>query len=393
MKPARPRVAIVHEWLVHFAGSERVVAELLRLYPDADLFAVIDFLDEEGRATLGGRRAETTFLQRAPFIARHYTRYLAWMPLAIEQLDLRRYDLVISSSHAVAKGVLTGPDQLHVSYVHTPMRYAWDLQHEYLDASWLLRRGPIGWYARLALHRLRLWDVASAQRVDRLLANSRHVAKRIAKYYGRPAEVVHPPVATDFFRPGGPQDDSYVTVSRLVPYKRVDLIVKAFARMPQRRLVVIGDGPERSRIAAVATPNVSFLGAAPASVVLEHLQRAAAFVFAAMEDFGIAPVEAQACGTPVIAYGRGGALESVLDDSTAPTGLFFEDQSVDAIVQAVEDFEARREAFDATRIRSHAERFSREAFRAGFTAAVAAAATSWSGGRGPAWQRDPHGQT
>jgi glycosyltransferase involved in cell wall biosynthesis len=366
------RIAIVHDALVTFGGSERVLAELLAIYPDADLFATIDFLHDTDRRALGGRVARTTAAQRLPFARHLYRHYLPLMPLLIEQLDLRGYDLVISNAHSVAKGVLTGPDQLHVSYVHSPMRYAWDLQHEYLEASRWLARGPLGWMARAQLHRLRLWDAASAQRIDVLLGNSAFITRRIRKVYRRDAQVMYPPVDTDAFVPDptAPRGHDYVTVSRMVPYKRIDLLVRAFAHLPDAHLTVIGDGPERARIHAVAPANVTFLGAAPFATVRERLQSARAFLFAAEEDFGIAPLEAQACGTPVLAYARGGALETVHD---GVTGRFFHDRSPEAIAAAIRAFESERERFDPARIRAHAERFSRAAFRERFAAATDAA--------------------
>lgn len=359
-----PRVAIVHEWFVTCAGSERVVAQLLRIFPDAQLFSVVDFLSEADRKrVLGGRRAQTTFIQRLPRAAKSFRAYLPLMPLAIEQHDLSHFDIVISSSHAVAKGVLTGPDQLHVSYVHSPIRYAWDLQHQYLAESGLTKSAR-GWVAKAILHYMRLWDERTAHGVDQFVANSQFIARRIEKVYRREAEVIYPPVDTAKFRFQEAKEDFYVTASRMVPYKRVPLIVEAFAKMPERRLVVIGDGPEYERARALAAPNVSLLGYQSDGVLRDHLQNARAFVFAAEEDFGITTVEAQACGTPVIAFGKGGALETVcgLGQSTAPTGLFFDEQTVPAIIDAVARFEAQRDAFAPAACRAHAERFSEARF-------------------------------
>lgn len=298
------RVAVVHDWLVTLAGAERVLGEILRLFPQADLFTVIDFLADSQRELLLGKTARTTFIQSLPFARSRYRWYLSLMPLAIEQLDLSGYDLVLSSSYAVAKGVLTGPDQVHISYVHSPMRYVWDLQQQYLRDS-TLGRGPLGWLTRWQLSRLRIWDQRTAHGVDAFAANSAYIARRIRKAYGREASIIHPPVDTERFTPGFDKEGYYVTVSRLVPYKRVDLIAEAFARMPQRRLLIVGDGPERAKIAAKAAPNVELLGEQPFEQMHEILRRARAFVFAAEEDFGIAPIEAQACGLPVIAFGRG----------------------------------------------------------------------------------------
>ena len=304
------RVAVVHDWLLVYSGAERVTEQLLKIFPQADLFAVVEFLPDTLRNFIGRRNVRTTFIQKLPGARRHYRSYLPLMPLAIEQLDVSSYDLVLSSSHAVAKGVLTGPDQLHVSYVHSPMRYAWDLQHQYLRETGL-DRGLRGWLAKWSLHRLRIWDQRTANGVDHFIANSRFIRQRIQRIYRRDAHVIYPPVDVEAFMPAGARDDFYLTASRLVPYKRIGLIVEAFARMPGRRLLVVGDGPEREKIRALAGANVELLGYRDAEALRDLMQRARAFVFAAEEDFGIAPVEAQASGTPVIAYGRGGATESI----------------------------------------------------------------------------------
>ena len=357
------RVAVVHEWLTTYAGSEKVLAQILQIWPDADLFAVVDFLPDEERAKLLGKRATTSFIQRLPRARTAYRSYLPLMPLAIEQLDMSGYDLVISSSHAVAKGILTGPDQVHISYVHSPIRYAWDLQHRYLSES-RLTSGVKGAMARLILHYIRIWDQRTAHGVDAFIANSSFIARRIRKAYGCDASVVYPPVDIESFALCTQKEDFYLTASRMVPYKRVPLIVEAFANMPQRRLVVIGDGPDFARAKAAATPNVTLLGYQSDRELIDYMRRAKAFVFAAEEDFGIAPVEAQACGTPVIAYGRGGSLETVIasDDVLTRTGLFFARQSVPDVIEAVERFEAMG-AFDPLACRANAMRFTAERFR------------------------------
>ena len=364
-RPARakraPRVAIVHDWLVTYAGAERVLEQIIACFPEADLFAVVDFVDAKDRAFLRGKPVTTSFIQRLPFARTKYRAWLPLMPLAIEQLDVSDYDVVISSSHAVAKGVLTGPDQYHLSYVHSPIRYAWDLQHQYLQES-QLTRGPKSALARLILHYIRNWDVRTANSVDQFVANSQFIARRIHKVYQREAAVVYPPVAVDAFELATQKEDFYLTASRLVPYKKIDLIVEAFARTPERRLVVIGDGPDMSKVRAKATPNVEIMGYQPFAVLHDRMRRAKAFVFAAEEDFGISVVEAQACGTPVIAYGKGGALETVRDTSR-PTGLFFDEQSAEAIVAAVDAFEREPGRIRAEDCRANAERFSAAHFR------------------------------
>jgi len=358
------RVAIVHEWLVTLGGSERVLRELISLYPECDLFTAVDFLNDAERAEILGKHARTTFIQNLPFARKKYRSYLPFMPLAIEQLDLSEYDLIISSSHAVAKGVITGPDQTHICYCHSPIRYAWDLQHQYLRQSGLTR-GMKSWIARLILHYIRIWDLRTANGVDIFVANSAFIARRIEKLYRRDARVVHPPVDLGMFTARLNKEDFYFTASRLVPYKRVDLIVEAFAKMPQRRLIVIGDGPEMAGIRKLAAPNVTLLGFQSNAVLRDHLQRARAFVFGAEEDFGVLPVEAQACGTPVIAFGKGGALETVIGLDNAEgkpaTGLFFYEQTVAAVIDAVERFEASY--ISPADCRAWAEGFSSEAFR------------------------------
>jgi glycosyltransferase involved in cell wall biosynthesis len=361
------RIAIIHDWLTTYAGAERVLEQMLVLYPEADLFSVCDFLPEDERAFLRGKRPRTTFIQRLPGARKRYRSYLPLMPLAIEQLDLSDYDLVISSSHAVAKGVLTGPDQLHISYVHSPIRYAWDLQHQYLRESGL-DRGFKGWVAKWLLHKIRLWDLRTANGVDRFVANSRFIARRIGKVYRREAEVIYPPVDVSGFTLRERKEAFYLTASRMVPYKKIDLIVEAFANMPDKRLIVIGDGPEMKKISAKAGPNVALLGYRSFEVMRDHMQRARAFVFAAEEDFGITPVEAQACGTPVIAYGKGGALETVrgLGRTDSPTGVFFDRQTVAGVVSAVERFETDREVFSPAACRENAMRFAPEVFRERF---------------------------
>ena len=376
------KVAVVHEWLTQIAGAERVLEQILRIYPEATLFAVLDAVPEQQRSFLAKYPVQTTFLQKLPGIGRYYRHVLPLMPLAIEQLDLSGFDVVISSAHAVAKGVLTGPDQLHISYIHSPMRYAWDLQHQCLRES-NLERGPLSWLARWQLHRLRLWDQRTAHGVDHMIANSGFIAGRIRKIYRREATVIYPPVDIEAFSPGPAGERSgefYLTASRAVPHKRMDLIVEAFGRLPERRLVVIGDGPELKRLRQRAPSNVTFLGYQPIASLRDHMRLARAFIFASEEDFGIVPVEAQACGTPVIAFGRGGARETVLPLATSeatrgggqaaaeagslgPTGVFFQEQRVESLVAAIAEFEAHEDQFDEAVIRAHAERFSAQRFR------------------------------
>jgi glycosyltransferase involved in cell wall biosynthesis len=360
------RVAVVHEWLVDYSGSERVLEQMLAVLPQADLFATVEFLPENLRDFIQRKPVTTTFIQGLPGARKRYRNYLPLMPMAVEQTNLSEYDLVVSSSHAVAKGVLTGPRQLHLCMCYTPMRYAWDLQHQYLQESGL-DKGLKGWIARWLLHRLRIWDLRTAAGVDGFIAISQFIAERIRKNYRRDSVVIYPPVNVDAFQFKREKQDFYLTASRMVPYKKMDVIVEAFAAMPNRRLIVIGDGPDAAKIRSRKTPNVSFLGYQAHEVLRDHMQRACAFIFAAEEDFGIAPLEAQACGTPVIAYGRGGALETIRGlQSEAPTGVFFEQQSVDALCDAVQRFEINQSRITPENCRENAQRFSPERFRAEF---------------------------
>lgn len=366
---AELRVAIVHEWLVRYAGSEQVVAAMSAAFPQADLYALVHNPQGLRGTPLEQVPVRTSFIQYLPRASRKYQNYLPLMPLAIEQLDLRPYDLIISSNHAVAKGVLTSVDQLHLSYVHTPVRYAWDLYLDYLAESGI-ERGARSWLARLILHYLRLWDSATANRVDTYLTNSYYVARRVNKLYRRPARVVYPPVDVKRYKLGLPREEFFVVVSRLVPYKRVDLIVSAFSAMKQK-LVVIGDGPDWEKIKRVAGSNVKLLGYQRDEVIADYLQRAKAFVFAADEDLGIAPIEAQAAGCPIIAYGKGGALETVVGwPAPEATGVFFDKQTPESLEAAVNLFEAHKKEFRPEVCRHNAERFGQERFQREFRATV-----------------------
>lgn len=358
------RVALVHDWSVGYAGSERVVEQMLEVFPQADLYMLLDAIPENQRDFLKGRKIHTSFMQNLPFAKTKHRLYLPIMPYAIEQFDLSKYDVVISSSHAVAKGVITGPNQLHLCMCYSPIRYAWDLQHQYLSES-NLTRGLRSTLARAVLHYMRLWDVRTTNGVDTLMAISRFIARRIWKTYRRESVVVYPPVDVEGFAFNATKEDFYLTASRMVPYKRIDLIVEAFTAMPDKRLVVIGEGPEYDKIKSKAGPNVQLLGHQPFSVMRDHMQRAKAFVFAAEEDFGIAPLEAQACGTPVIAYGRGGATETILDGQT---GVLFSEQTLENLKEALTRFEQQR--FDPLECRKNAERFSIPRFRQEFKTLV-----------------------
>lgn len=357
------KIAVVCDWLVTLGGAEKVLAAILDCFPHADLFAVVDFLTPYERECLHNKIAQTTFIQTLPFAKKYYRNYLPLMPLAIEQLDLSRYDMIISSSHAVAKGVITGPHQVHISYVHSPMRYAWDLQHQYLHESGLDKKWR-GIIARYCLHKLREWDVCSANRVDHFIANSQFIAKRIDKTYRRESVIIYPPVDTDHFSPLDKKENFYLTASRFVPYKRIDLIVEAFQFLPDRELIVIGEGPDFEKIKRKAGKNVSLLGFLPNHELKYYMQRAKAFLFASLEDFGIAPLEAQACGTPVIAYGKGGSLETVrsLEDDK-PTGIFFDAQTTAAIINGINRFEINSHRITIDNCVRQAALFSTHRFR------------------------------
>ena len=359
------KYALVHEWLTPKAtgGSELVVQEILK-HIDADLYALIDFESTNPNSYLYQRKIGTTFLQKFPFAKSGVQKYLPFLPLAIEQLDLRDYDVILSSSHAVAKGVITAPHQIHLCYCHAPMRYAWDMTFDYLRDS-RAGRGIPGIFTRYLLHRLRQWDAISANRVDYFIANSKHTARRIWRFYRRPAEVIYPPVDIDRFPFEAQKQDFYLTVSRLVSYKKISLIVQAFNRLGLP-LVVIGTGAELEHIQAIAKSNIQVLGWQPNDVVETYMKQAKAFIYAAYEDFGIAPVEAQACGTPVIAFGAGGTFETVKDlrqYGNQGTGILFSEQTELAIAQAVETFEQTHSIFHPEVARSHSLTFHPDIFK------------------------------
>lgn len=356
------RVALVHDWLAAYVGGERVLEQMIALYPQAALYTSVDVLPDRDRAFLQGKQPVTSFANDWPFVRKHYRQFLPLLMLAIEQLDLSDSELVLSSSSAIGKGVLVGPDQLHISYVHSPMRYAWDLQHQYLREA-RLTKGVRSMLARWLLHKARLWDSRTANGVDHFIANSQFIARRIWRVYRREAAVIYPPVDVTSFELRENKEDFYLTASRLVPYKKVPAIVEAFRALPGRRLVVVGDGSEMRQVKAAAGANVEVLGHQSTPVLRDLMQRAKAFVFAAEEDFGIAPVEAQACGTPVIAYGRGGALETVRDAGPRACGLFFHEQTPAAIAAAVLEFEQRQHDLAPRACRDNALRFATDIFK------------------------------
>lgn len=363
------KIAVVCDWLVTYAGAEKVLEQILNIYPEADLFALVDFLDEDKRDFIKHKKVTRSFIQYLPKAKTKYRSYLSLMPLAIEQLDLSKYDLIISSSHCVAKGIMTGPNQVHISYVHSPIRYAWDLQHQYLKEAGLTK-GLKGWLAKIILHYMRIWDTRTSNGVDYFIANSKFIAKRIWKCYRREADVIYPPVDVEAFEYCDQKEDFYLTASRMVPYKKMDLIVEAFTQMPDKTLIVIGTGPDFDKIQKIAQghDNIKLMGYQPFDVLKEHMQKAKAFVFAAEEDFGITPVEAQACGTPVIAYGKGGSLETVrgLGVKDKPTGIFFDKQTKDSLINAVNNFEQQSNLIKYEDCRNNALEFGLDKFKYNF---------------------------
>ena len=346
------KVAIVHYWLVRMRGGEQVLEALCELFPQADIYTHV-FDPEAVSETIRRHPVRTSFIQKLPGARRWYQKYLPLMPLALEQLDLRGYDLVISSESGPAKGVIAPPEATHICYCHTPMRYLWDMAHEYWDGAGFLTRLA----SPMLTHYLRIWDHASAARVDRFVAGSRFVAARIRKYYRREAAVIPPPVDTEAFGPAEQRDDFYLMVGQLVGYKRTDLAIEAFQRL-DRRLVIIGDGTERLR--AMTGPNVTLMGYQPSEVLRDHYARCRALIFPGKEDFGIVPVEAMAAGKPVIAYGRGGIRDSVVEGRT---GVFFDRQTTDALVEAILRFESVEPHFVTEEILRHARQFDRKVFK------------------------------
>lgn len=347
------RVAVVHYWLVNMRGGEKVVEALCKLFPNADIFTlVVDPAAISDR--LRQHRITPSFVQKLPGAVRHYQALLPLYPLALEQFDLSAYDLVLSSESGPAKGVLTRPETCHICYCHTPMRYLWDMYHDYRDNAGLIKR----WAMFPLTHYLRQWDLSSASRVDYFVANSTHVARRIAKHYRREAQVIHPPVETDSFTISSKIDDFYLMVGQLVRYKRPDLAVQAFTRLG-KPLVVIGEGEELPRLKKMAGSNIRFLGRQPFEVIRDNYARCRAFIFPGEEDFGITPVEAQASGRPVIAYGRGGALETVKERET---GIFFQEPTVESLMDALMRFEESEDRFDPQIIRQHSLSFGQDVF-------------------------------
>ncbi|MFT3737381.1 MAG: glycosyltransferase [Breznakibacter sp.] len=354
------RVALVQDWLTEMGGAEKVFISLLKAFPHADVFTLTSHKNVIEKLPITGRLYES-FISRLPFGRIKYRNYLQLFPKAIESFDLSSYDIIISSSYSVAKGVLTNSNQLHICYCHSPVRYAWDLYHQYMNETGLNDFWSIkGMYARHVLHKIRIWDESCANRVDYFIANSQYIKRRIFKVYRRGADVIYPPVDVSKFPMEQKKAEYYFTASRMVPYKKIDLIVRSFNQMPDKTLIVAGTGPDMKKIRAIAGPNIQLKGFVADEEMVLLMSKAKAFVFAADEDFGIAPVEAQACGTPVICYGKGGTRETVVDGKT---GIHFEEQTENAIIAAIDAFENGGQFnFDTYEIRKNAERFSSERF-------------------------------
>ncbi|MEJ1221504.1 glycosyltransferase family 4 protein [Sediminicola sp. 1XM1-17] len=349
--------ALIHDWYYINGGAEKVIHSFNQIWSDFEHFGLVDFLSEKDRAyILNGQMVKTSFIQKLPTAKSNHRKFLQMFPYAIEQFNLEEYDFVLSSSSSIAKGVITHQDQLHICYCHSPMRYAWDLYHQYLNEAGL-DKGMKGIYAKYVLHKMRNWDIISSNRVDHFVANSEFIARRIFKVYRRESKVIYPPVDTESFKLERNKEDFYFTASRMVPYKKIDLIVKAFNEMPDKKLVVAGTGPDFEKIKKLAKDNIEFLGFVSEEILKRYMQSAKAFVFAAEEDFGIVPVEAQACGTPVIGYGRGGLLETV---KHGISGVHFGQQSVNSIREAVLYFESLN--FEPEIIRESVEKFSKNRF-------------------------------
>jgi glycosyltransferase involved in cell wall biosynthesis len=372
------RKALIHDILVQSGGAEKCVESFTNIWDDFDIFTLVDNLSDQDRVRmLKGKKTTTSFIQKLPFSKKLFRHYFPFYPFAVEQFDFSEYELIISSSFSVCKGILTRPDQIHISYVHSPVRYAWDLYHQYLKEA-NLEKGLLSIAIKWMLHYLRNWDAGTANRPDYYIANSKYVAKRIKKLYDKEAQVIYPPVNCSNFTIGSNvTGDYYFTSSRMVPYKKINLIVEAFSKMPDKKLIVGGIGPDFNKIKKAATSNVVLLGYLDQSRLLSLIQDSKAFIFAAEEDFGIAPIEAQACGIPVIAFGRGGALETIVGNFASQnkiekshTGVFFEKQTAQELIKAIEVFEQHQDVFDKTIIRNQALKFDTKRFEKEFKSTI-----------------------
>ncbi|XPV68797.1 MAG: glycosyltransferase family 4 protein [Halarcobacter sp.] len=352
------KIVFVHDWFITSAGAEKCVKSFNNIFTHADIYTLFDYFKEDDRKDiLNNKKTKTSFLQYFPLAKKYYRYLLPFYPFAIEQLDINKYDLVLSSSHAVAKGVITNHNQLHICYIHTPMRYAWDLSEQYLEDN-NLKKGIKGRLVQYILKKIKIWDLETINRVDYFIANSNFVANRVKKIYNRDSIVIYPPVDINKFQLDENKEDFYITAGRMVSYKKIDLIVEAFSKT-NKILYVIGDGPDLLKIKAKASSNMKILGFQEDEVLIKMLQKAKAFVYAAIEDFGILPVEAQACGTPVICLNQGGTRETVID---GVTGVYFQEQNTKSILNAIEKFEKNISSFIPSKIRKHTLQFSKERF-------------------------------
>ncbi len=350
------KVAIVHDWLCVDGGAEVVLNRLLLMFPKADIYTTVDILSDDKREFLRGHKIYTTVLQKYKFIAKRYSYFMHLMPYLIEQFDLSKYDMVISSSHFVAKGVITHPEQLHFAYIYSPVRYAWDMYFEY-DRAGAFGKRLKNIFMKKWLHRMRIWDFVSSYRADYLISDSKFIQKRIRKYWRRNSTVVYPPVEIANTVYHEEKKEYYITLSRLVEYKRVDIIIRAFNEFPNKELIIIGDGRAKDKLVKMSKSNINFKGYLPRVEAMTLISRAKAFVFMAKEDFGIVPIEAQACGTPVVAYGQGGVKETVLEGET---GVFVEKQDKDSLKEAILKFE--KISFSPKKCREFSEKFSPQEF-------------------------------
>jgi len=350
-----PKIAIVHDWLVTDAGAEKVLRAIVEIYPDADVFSLVDFLSDEDKKTiLNNKDIKTSFIQNLPFAKNHFRNYLPLFPKAIESFDLKSYDLIISSSWAVAKGVKTTKEQLHISYCYTPIRYAWDLYDEYTSNL----KQPKKFLVQNTLKYIRKWDIKTLDSVDFFIADSKFVQNRITKTYNRDSIVIYPPVDVENFKLYEQKEEFYLTASRLVSYKKTKLIIEAFNEMPDKKLVVIGNGEEYEEIKKIAKENIVILGYQNKSVMIDYMQRAKAFVYGAVEDFGIVPIEAMACGTPVVALNEGGTAETVQD---GVNGIHFKEQTINDIIKAIKKLESLE--FNTKKISEETQFFSTNRFK------------------------------
>jgi len=346
------KIAIVHDWLYAAGGAEVVLAKLLQMFPKADIYTMVDLLPKKHRDFLEGHQIYTSILQKYSFVAKNHKYFIPIMPYLVEQFDLSQYDLIISDSHFVAKGVITAPKQLHIAYIYSPVRYGWDMYFDY-DKAGAFGKGLKNLFMKRWLHKLRIWDFVSAQRADFLISSSKFIQKRVKKYWGRDSTLVYPAIEIDDTIYCEKKQEYFVTLSRLIEYKKIDIMIEAFNELPQKKLIIIGEGRMKEKLQKISKSNITFTGYLPKNEAMEIVSKAKAFIFMAKEDFGIVPIEAQACGTPVIAYADGGAEETILKDKT---GVFIEKQDKESLKEAILNFKI--ENFSPSVCREFAKNFS-----------------------------------